>query len=67
MFYFQLHGNVVAIKEFDQRQIRQIFTAKKREIDVLRSIKHKNVMGLLACEPEVWIFFYGFVLQMCLL
>ena len=52
---FQQTGEQVAIKEFSARESRQAILARRREVELLRKFKHKNVIQLYDCEQEVML------------
>ena len=45
-------GELVAIKVFNEGS-RQVAIAKERELGVLGTISHENVMKFISCEKEV--------------
>ncbi|KAL4226224.1 hypothetical protein ACF0H5_014208 [Mactra antiquata] len=49
----QQTGEQVAIKAFTDQNNRHIVQARNREIELLTSLSHRNVMRILACEEEV--------------
>ncbi|KAL4226441.1 hypothetical protein ACF0H5_014424 [Mactra antiquata] len=53
--YFGRHkdsGEVCAVKVFHERSSRHASTTRQREIDTLRSLRHANIVKLLALETE---------------
>ncbi|XP_060598323.1 serine/threonine-protein kinase TBK1-like isoform X3 [Ruditapes philippinarum] len=53
--YFGRHkdsGDVCAVKVFHERIARHMFSTRQREIETLRSLRHENIVKLIALETE---------------
>ena len=52
--FLQRTGDVVAVKTFNtQSQLLRTHEQTKREFEVLKKLRHKNIVRLLAIEEEV--------------
>ncbi|XP_060601896.1 serine/threonine-protein kinase TBK1-like [Ruditapes philippinarum] len=59
------NGQQVAIKVFSNVDSRQITQARLRETELLKSVDHRNVMQLFACESEIGSGQYVIVMPYC--
>ncbi|XP_045164555.2 serine/threonine-protein kinase TBK1-like isoform X2 [Mercenaria mercenaria] len=53
--YFGRHkesGDVCAVKVFHERIARHMFSTRQREIETLRTLRHENIVKLIALETE---------------